>query len=394
MPWKVSHVMNERMKLVMRLEQGEGMSALCREFGISRKTAYKFADRFKRFGALGLADESRKPIRFANAISEEVQMAILEIKSRYPSWGARKIQDNLKKKYSSLAPPAVATVHRILDRNGKVKHNHRPRRPRTTWMGDFRPFKSANANDVWSMDFKGQFSTKDKKLCYPLTVADHCTRYLIGCEALENVKVEPTRQCLEVMFRENGLPDAFLSDNGVPFGSPQSLFGLSRLSIWLLRLGIGILRIDPGHPEQNGRHERMHLTLKREATRPVGKNLLQQQERFDEFQKVYNFERPHEALDMQTPGELWKPSKRAFPRTLDEPAYPNHHETITVYETGKIYLKGQNQEVLIGAAFAGEKLGLRQEDDDLWRITFMQYDLGFLDRENRKFTPMESLTRN
>jgi transposase InsO family protein len=278
MPWKESSVMDERMRFVIRLKDGESMASLCREFGISRKTGYKIFERYEQCGLEGLSDRARRPFRYANQLPEQLEAAIVSAKREKPHWGARKIRERLLRRLPhAVKVPAASTVHAVLDRHGLVTRmrSSRTRAEGTLLSDGLRP------NDLWCTDYKGEFQLGDQRYCYPLTVTDHASRFLLLCEALESNRQELAFRAFERLFKERGLPHPIRSDNGVPFASPHGLFQLSRLSVWWLRLGIAIERIQPGHPQQNGRHERMHLTLKKEATRPAGRNILQQQAKFD-----------------------------------------------------------------------------------------------------------------
>jgi len=289
--------MDERLRFVARLLDGESMSEVCREFGISRKTGYKIFTRYKDQGLEALTDRSRRPVRYANQLPAQ----IVELKHEKPHWGARKIRELLVRRLrGDIRVPAKSTIHAVLHRHGLVKGL---RRPRSRAHGT--PLSAGIApNDLWCADFKGEFKLGNGEYCYPLTVTDHASRYLLMCEALDSVREDTAITAFQQLFLERGLPAAIRSDNGVPFASPNALFNLSKLSVWWLRLGIAIERIKPGHPQQNGRHERMHLTLKQEATRPPGMNSLQQQARFDAFVSEFNNERPHEALDMKRPARV------------------------------------------------------------------------------------------
>lgn len=390
MPWKVSELVSERMKLMMRLEQGESMVSLCREFGISRKTAYKFLERYKRYGVEGLSDQTRAPITKPYKTSETVEQHILELKARYPDWGARKIRERLPTAdVLGFKKPCAITVHRILRRHGKVEIGRQRRAGQPAFRSE--KIRSTSApNQIWSLDFKGQFKTQDKKLCYPLTLSDHFSRYLFCCESLEGTQTKPAMIALQEAFEIYGLPDAILSDNGCPFGS-RGIFGLSRISLWLMRLEVDVLRIEPGHPEQNGRHERMHLTLKRATTRPAAGNLFQQQERFDRFRKIYNEERPHESLGMKTPADFWTPSPRKMPHLLPEPLYLNEDLIRFVSHNGQVALR-RGQSVTLSSAFADQPIALTEIEDQLWRVRFLKYDLGLIDERERKFKPNTHLT--
>src|SRR5439155_1407669 len=298
--------MDERLRFVARLLEGEKMAELCREFDISRKTGYKVFQRYKDCGLEGLTDRSRRPYRQANKLPLQIETRIVQLKKERPSWGAPKIRERLRRLYDDIQLPAISTVHAVLDRHGLVSRG-RKRRYKAKGTVLSRPLQP---NDLWCADYKGEFMLADKRYCYPLTITDFASRYLLRCEGLQSTREHFAFSVFERTFKDYGLPRAIRSDNGVPFASTSAFFGLSKLSVWWLRLGIAIERIKPAHPEQNGRHERMHLTLKKEATKPAGKNFLQQQARFDAFTRVYNHERPHQALNMHYTAELYRPSTR------------------------------------------------------------------------------------
>jgi putative transposase len=284
----------------------------------------------------------------------------------------------------------MGTVHCILNRNGLVKK--RKIRPRTDGLITKSGVRhTITPNELWCADYKGEFKVGDGRYCYPLTISDHYSRYLLGCEAMETIKFRATRSACEWIFKEYGLPEAIRTDNGPPFGHPSGLFGLSRLTVWWMRLGISIERIEPGHPEQNGRHERMHLTLKQSTTRPAATSILAQQEKFDVFREEYNQERPHESLNMQTPSTIYVQSGRSFPEILPEPEYPLHDMTRIVGTTGMVSMTRRSESFYLAQALAGETIGLREEDEDMWKISFMDYDLGVYDAKIRKFTPVDKL---
>ena len=259
MPWKECHVMDERLRFVARLLEGETMTALCAEFGISRKTGYKIYQRYQRVGVQGLTDRSRRPYRHANQLPRVVEQTIVRVKREFPSWGAPKIRERLRQRWPDVACPAISTVHAVLDRHGLVRHRTRRRRPRLTGTALSWP---ATPNRLWCADYKGEFLLGNRRYCYPLTITDFASRYLLACEALSTTQERYAFAVFERAFQDFGLPDAIRTDNGVPFASAQALYGLSKLAVWWLRLGIALERIAPGHPEQNGRHERLHLTLK------------------------------------------------------------------------------------------------------------------------------------
>jgi transposase InsO family protein len=384
MPWKESSVMEERLRFVARLLEGERMSDVCRSFGISRKTGYKIYNRYKDQGLDALSDRSRRPVRYANQLPEQVERLIVDCKRDKPHWGARKIRQLLVRRLAGdVRIPATSTVHAVLDRHGLVKH---ARKRRSKAQGT--PLSAGAApNDLWCVDFKGEFRLGDRRYCYPLTVTDHASRMILACEALESVKESGAIPVFQNLFKERGLPDAIRSDNGVPFASPNGLYGLSRLSVWWLRLGVAIERIKPGNPQQNGRHERMHLTLKRETTKPAGQNILQQQVRFDEFIAEFNDERPHEALKMKTPAEIYRPSATQY-RGLPEIDYPFHDKDILVTSCGRICM--HRKKINISTVLAGQRLGITEVDDGIWLISFMKYDLGYIDLEQRTLQTIDN----
>jgi putative transposase len=375
--------MDERVRFVARLLDGEKMAPLCRSFGISRKTGYKIFERYKRMGLEGLTDRSRRPYRQAGKLPFQVESLIVSLKKEQPSWGAPKIREKLIRLYPDLKAPAVSTVHAVLDRRGLVqpRKNRRRRAEGTALSAPGAP------NDLWCADYKGEFMLADRRYCYPLTITDHESRYLLACEALGSTKEIYAVPVFERVFKEFGLPRTIRTDNGVPFASPNALYGLSRLSVWWLRLGIGIERIRPGHPQQNGRHERMHLTLKKETTKPAGENMLQQQERFDRFVSYYNEERPHQAIGMKLPAERYRPSPRPY-RGLTDLDYPFHDKTVTVTTCGRICLN--RKKVNLSTVFAGQKVGIKQVDDTLWLASFMTYDLGYFDEDSCRLEPIDN----
>ena len=384
MPWKESSVMDERMRFVIRLKDGESMASLCREFGISRKTGYKIFERYEECGLEGLSDRTRRPFRYANQLPEPVEVAIVAAKRDKPHWGARKIRERLLRRLPhAVKVPAASTIHAVLDRHGLVKPMGRrhPRAEGTPLSEGLHP------NDLWSTDYKGEFQLGDQRYCYPLTVTDYASRYLLLCEALESTREQLAFRAFENLFQERGLPRAIRSDNGVPFASPNGLFNLSRLSVWWLRLGITIERIKPGHPQQNGRHERMHLTLKKEATRPAGQNMLQQQAKFDDFLEEFNTERPHEALDMKCPAQVYVSSPRPY-QGIPDPHYPFHDRTVVVTSCGRLCL--YRKKINLSKSLAGQAVGVKEVDSGIWLVSFMHYDLGYIDLEDRTLQPLNN----
>ena len=381
MPWKVCNPMDERLKFIARLLDGDQMALLCREFGISRKTGYKILTRYNEIGLDGLTDRSRRPYRHANQLPTQIETLIVRCKQDKPHWGAPKIRERLVRLYPDVHTPAISTVHAVLDRHGLVKRRTR-RRNKAEGTTLSRPLQP---NELWCADYKGEFMLADRRYCYPLTITDFASRYLIACEALHTTKETYAFAVFEAVFKEFGLPDAIRTDNGVPFASPNSLFNLSKLSVWWLRLGIQIERIKPGHPQQNGRHERTHLTLKLEATKPAANNFLQQQAKFDDFIDCYNNERPHQALDMQCPVQRYQPSSRPY-RGLPDLDYPFHDRAVTVTTCGRICFN--RQKINLSQVFAGQTVGIKQTDDRIWLVSFMNYDLGYFDDETCRLEPL------
>jgi transposase InsO family protein len=362
------------------------MVELCREYGISRKTGHKIWSRFKENGLEGLEDKRRVPNRIPHRTNPEIRALFVEAKQAHPTWGPKKLKAWLEEKKEGIALPSANTIGYWLKREGLVKTRVRRRWPTPGLLpAELTPAKAPN--DVWCVDFKGQFQLGNGEYCYPLTVTDLHSRYLIACTALENTKAASARWAFEEAFREYGLPSVIRSDNGCPFAS-TGLGALSSLSVFWLRLGIRPERIEPGCPEQNGQHERMHLTLKEETTRPAGENALQQQERFDGFREVFNGERPHEALGQKTPASLYVPSERPWTGELPELRYPLHDLTRRVGENGTVCLRKRYYP--LSQALAGEQVGLRELPDDRWLVTFVNLDLGCLNERTRQFERKES----
>ena len=384
MPWKACSAMEERLRFVARLLDGEGMSDLCREFGISRKTGYKIYNRYKDEGLEALTDRSRRPVRYANQLPEPIERMIVHLKKDKPHWGARKIRELLVKRLAGdVRIPAKSTVHAVLDRHGLVG---RARKRRSRAEGT--PLSQALVpNDLWCADFKGEFKLGNGRYCYPLTVTDQASRKLLLLEALKSTKAAPVLEAFRRLFQDQGLPAAMRSDNGLPFASPNGLHNLSRLSVFWLRLGIAIERIKPGHPQENGRHERMHLTLKKEATRPACQNSLAQQARFDDFLNEFNTERPHEALSMKTPAEVYTPSSRPY-HGLPEIEYPLHDKDVLVTVCGRICM--HRKKINISTVMAGQRLGIKEVDEGIWLVSFMHYDLGYIDLEQKTLQTIDN----
>jgi transposase InsO family protein len=389
MPWKEQTVMEERSRFVARLLEGDEMSTVCRDFGISRKTGYKIFNRYKDEGIDALTDRARRPVRYANQLPEPVEAMIVGLKKEKPHWGARKIRELLVRRLAGdVRVPAKSTVHAVLDRYGLVsvarKRNLANKAVGTTLS------VAPSPNDVWRADFKGELKLGDGRYCYPLTITDQASHYLLCCEAFESTRERGVFDAFRRVFAGRGLPLAIRSDNGLPFASPNGLYNLSKLSklsVWWLRLGIALERIRPGHPQENGRHERMHLTLKKEATRPPGRNILQQQIRFDTFVSEFNTERPHEALAMKVPAEVYAASPRAY-EGLPEIEYPFHDRDAIVTNCGRLCI--HRKKINISTVLAGQRLGLKEVEDGIWLVSFMHYDLGYIDLEQRTLQTIDN----
>jgi putative transposase len=377
MPWKEMSPMIEKMRFVLDYEKGLfGMTQLAEQYGISRKTAYKWLERFYEEGAAGLENRPSVAERVANRTPHDVEQLILRLREKQETWGPKKLLDTLGRKHPNLILPARSTVAEILKRYGLVETPRRRRREGHPG----RPMSRAEApNDIWGGDFKGQFRTLDGLYCYPFTVSDLCSRYLICCDGQLSTAMEPVKEALEGAFRENGLPDAFRTDNGSPFASP-GIGRLTRLGVWLLKLGIRRELIEPGRPDQNGCHERMHRTLKREATIPPEANLRAQRKRFDIFRKEFNEERPHEGIGMKRPAEVYQPSRRAFPENLKGPDYPAHFEVRRVSRNGAVRWKGDWLNV--GHSLIEENLGFLEVEDGIWNAHFGATLIGRFDERD------------
>lgn len=380
MSWKASDPMSERVKFIGLLKSGQRtVAGLCREFGISRKTAYKWAQRFEQEGLDGLREKSRAPRQMPWQTPSEVQELLLTARKRHPTWGPRKLKAWLEDRDDTLDLPAPSTIGDLLRREGLV---HRRRR-RLKLPVPKSPFGSQilEPNQEWDVDFKGEFRLGDGRYCFPLTLTDAFSRYLLEVRALEGTSGAKARPFFEQAFRAFGLPWTIRSDNGAPFAS-TGLGRLSALSVWWIKLGIRPLRGRPHHPQDNGRHERMHRTLKAETTRPPAQESRGQQKRFDAFRKEYNDERPHEALGQRPPARLYRVSRRPFPGRIPEVEYPGHYEVRQV-SSGGIFT-WRSQAIFLGHSLIGERIGLREVEDGLWRVCFADVELGVLDEVQLK----------
>ncbi len=365
MPWKETCPMDERMKFLTDYLKGHwSVAQLCRQYAMSRKTGYKWIARYEAEGWTGLQERSRAPQTHPQATPAEIQERLVHFRLQHPHWGPRKLLDRLGHQDPQTAWPAVSTGGAILKRHGLVTpRRHRRRQP----VASVALREGRHPNDVWATDFKGWFRTQDGTRIDPLTISDWASRYLLRCQRVPQPTLAAVQPVFVAAFREFGLPVAIRSDNGPPFAS-MGLGGLSRLAVWWLRLGILPERIQPGHPEQNGRHERMHRTLKQATARPPQRTAQGQQRAFTRFQAEYNQERPHEALAMQTPAQCYQPSPRPYPRRVPEMEYGAEYTVRRVRSTGEI--KWQGRRLFLGEALVGEPVGLRELEEDLWQIEF------------------------
>lgn len=371
--------MNERVKFIgLYLQEEWTMADLCRYFGISRKTGYKIVKRFGRYGSSGLEDRSRAPHHHPNAVSELIEQAVIAARQRHPRWGPKKLKVWLQRREPDVSWPAVSTIGEILSRHGLTVPRRRSRKTRVYDQ----PFVGCDfPNAVWSADLKGWFVTADGVRCDPLTISDNYSRMLLRCQAVTPTNHEAIQPVFEAAFREYGLPAAIRTDNGSPFAT-TTVGALSKLSIWWLKLGIIPERIEPGQPQQNGRHERMHRTLKDETASPPKRTWRTQQKAFNHFREEYNFERPHESLDQETPASLYAPSERSYPLILSEMTYPEEMQVRRVKSQGDISWKGRH--VYLSETLAGELVGLRQVSDQYWDIYFGPIRLAQLDTTKPK----------
>src|SRR5256714_2739163 len=357
------------------------MAELCARYDVSRKTGYKWLARFDAAGRAGLQDRSRAPHHCPHRITPDVAAVICAARRQHPSWGPAKLLAWLERRQPALELPAISTAGDLLARRGLVKKRRRRRHYEHPGVV---PIRTTAPNDLWTADFKGHFRTRDGLYCYPLTVADQHTRYLLACHGLLSTKGHGVHPIFDRLFREYGLPRAIRTDNGVPFAT-TGIHGLSRLNVWWLRLGIQHQRILPAHPEQNGAHERMHKTLKGEACRPPQSCLLSQQRAFNAFRRLYNDERPHEALGDRPPGALYHPSERPYTGALPPVEYPGHFLVKRVTNAGTIRLK--KRLLFLSNALQQHPVGLEEVHDGIWSIHFCHVLLGRVDERDYLIRP-------
>jgi transposase InsO family protein len=375
MPWSQTDPMKERMKFVALASEGlYSMTELCERAGITRQAGYTLLRRYEQEGVEGLTPRSHAPKSCPHRIPEEIRTVLLEARKAHPLWGPRKILVYLGSRRPELALPAASTVGDLYKREGLVK----PRPHRRKWSHPGRVSRTVEApNQLWNADFKGQFRMGDGKMCYPLTVTDTHSRYLLACDGLSSTAHSGAQASFEHLFRARGLPQAIRSDNGNPFCT-KAIAGLSQLSVWWTQLGIKHERTEPGHPEQNGSHERMHRTLKAATQLPPAADVQAQQERFDAFRCEFNQERPHQALEMKTPGSLYVACEREMPERIAAPQYAGHCQVRRVRGNGILYFGDRT--IFLSELLIGQDVALEEVEDGVWSIYFYDLLLARLDQ--------------
>jgi len=369
MGWKGVTIVDQRVRFIAEyLKEYFPFNELCGQFNVSRKTGYKWVERYEQGGPEGLSDKSRRPHTCPHETDHAIIEAIVQARMKHPTWGPKKLLKILTPRYPNL--PAISTAADILKRGGLI--TGRKRRLRRKHPGCPKTI-TQEPNDIWSADYKGHFKMRNGLYCYPLTVCDMKTRYLLGCHAHEAISLQETKSHFTRLFHEYGLPLRISTDNGVPFAS-NALARLSTLSVWWVKLGIYPEQIEPGKPQQNGKHERMHRTLKKEATIPPEKNLKEQQHRFDDFRKEYNTERPHEALSLKTPSSIYVSSPRRMPKRLDHYDYPHHFEVRRVSRNSGI--RWRKRWVQVSSTLAEEYIGFEEVEDGIHNVYFCELLIG------------------
>jgi putative transposase len=386
MPWRETSPMEQRLEFVREYAtELFTMTELAAQYGISRKTGYKWLERYDTAGASGLFDHSRRPRQTPNATDPELVEALLAVRRRHPRWGPKKLLAVARRREPDGNWPARATVAALLKRHGLITPRRRPPRPPAASGVTLTP--PTRPNEVWTTDFKGEFRTGDGVYCYPLTLRDGFSRFVLRCDGFLSRTTAATRRRFEYAFRDYGLPERIRSDNGGPFASP-GLGGLSQLNVWWMRLGIVPERIAPGHPEQNGSHEQFHAVLKADTAWPPAPNCTAQQQRFRRFVREYNEERPHEALHDQPPASCYAPSRRSLPARLAPVDYPGHTEVRLVASNG--CLSWKSAPLFVATALAGEYVAFEEVDDGIWTLWFATVALARYDERHRSLHPIAS----
>ena len=375
--------MEEKLRFVLEYEQRQQtMTELCQRYEIARETGYVWLRRYRAASWEGLVERSRASQRHGNQTPEKIEQMVLDLREAHMRWGPRKLKCVLERDEPGRVWPAASTIGALLKREGLVVARKKRRRtaPYTEPLGH-----ADGPNRVWCADFKGWFRTRDGERIDPLTITDAHSRYLFRCQAVDKMDTARVQAIFEAVFREHGMPEAIRTDNGTPFAS-RALAGLSRLAVWWMKLGIVPERIEAGHPEQNGRHERMHRTLKQEVTQPVAANRREQQRAMDKFRQEYNQVRPHEALGMQTPAAVYEASPRRFPARLPEPEYPDTMLVRSVHHKGEFRWK--KHDVFVSEVLWGERIGLLPVDDHCYTVYFARFPIARFDTRHAYLTPL------
>jgi transposase InsO family protein len=379
MPWSSVAVEELRLQVIRSAEAGlDNVSALCRSYGITRECFYKWKRRYAESGEAGLIDRSRAPLCQAGAVADELVELLARTREAHSTWGARKLRWFLERRHPQISLPAASTIHEILKRRGLVKHRKRIARAKVPKLGP-----ASGAADVFCADFKGEFRLGDRSLCYPLTMQDMYSRQLLVCHAMPRIDGQAVIRQFIRAFKRFGMPGAVRTDNGAPFGAGGRL---SPLSIKLVLLGIAVQRIQPGRPQQNGRLERLHRTLKAETTRPPANSLRGQQRRFDRFRHEYNEERPHEALGGDTPIQHARRGRREYTDKLVEPEYPGHYEVVRVNCKGYASWAGRRR--YVSESLAGLPIALVEEAEDEWSVYFSNVTIARYNKQRDDWTPL------
>jgi putative transposase len=391
MPWQETHPVDERRSFIEALVRGtESMSALCARAGVSRKTGYKWKERFEAEGWPGLVDRPPVAERLPHRTAIEVEQALVALKQERPRWGPKKLVTLFGERHPRLVAPAPSTAGEILKRHGLVEPRPRPGHRTPAWRTG--PLEPVNApNSTWAADFKGQFQLRDRSWCYPLTISDQFSRYFLRCDAFRGIDKAPAKRAFTLAFAEFGLPFVIRTDNGSPFAANRGALGLSELSLWWLRLGIRPERIVPGCPQQNGRHERLHRTLAEETTRPPAYRLSEQQAIFNWFRRDYNEQRPHEALGQRRPANVYVPSPRRMPARLPRLEYPANLQVRRVSQTGFIGYRGERY--FVSEVLAREDVGLAEVADGAVELWIGTVAVGYIDLRKRKLVPYDERAR-
>lgn len=378
MPWKTTTTMEQKIEFICEWRTGKyTITELCRSFEISRPTAYKLINRFEEQGFEGLKKQSRAPSNHPNATKENIVESILNLKTEYKLWGAKKIRELLFKEFTIQEVPSVVTVHNILKKNGMVCPQKRMRRVKPT-----NPiFDPKSCNEVWSADYKGKFLMGNKIYCHPLTIADSKSRFLFTAKGHYKKNLKSAKAEFKRVFRIYGIPRQLHTDNGSPFGSVRAIQRFTQLSYWFIELGITPVFSDPGQPQQNGRHERMHRDLKAACAKPSAHDLKAQQRRLNHFVKQYNNIRPHEALDMKTPADMHDFSSRPFPEKIPDFQYDSKYKILKVTMSGAIRWKSYYW-VYVSAALKGKYVAIEDIGNGIWKVFFRNVFLGFFDQRN------------